>query len=116
MVPCFLEKHTEAVERHRFLDAAFDHQLVGDLGGGHELTITGSRDVKIDGEELLLVLLRTEIIVMRLQLIDVMEVKPILESVINQVFCLRIYLLVRERYIERVTDTLGQKRDAKTTP
>ena len=47
---------------------------------------------------------------MRLQLIDVMEVEPILESVINQVFRLRVYLLVRERYIERVVDALGQKR------
>ena len=42
---------------HRLFDGALDDQFVGDLGGGHELVFAATRDVKIDGKQLLLVLL-----------------------------------------------------------
>ena len=106
-IPGFLEEHAKSVEWHRFLDGAPGDELVGDLGGGHELAGAGSGDIEIDGEELLLVLLGTEVIVMCLQLIDVIEVEPILEVVLDEVLRLRVDLLVREGDIERVGDTLS---------
>ena len=106
-IPGFLEEHTKSVEGHRLLDGAPGDELIGDLGGGHELAGAGSGDIEIDGEELLLVLLGTEVIVMCLQLIDVIEVEPILEVVLDEVLRLRVDLLVREGDIERVGDTLS---------
>ena len=107
LISGFLEEHAEAVEGHRLLDGAPGDELIGDLGGGHELAGAGSGDIEIDGEELLLVLLRTEVIVMCLQFIDVIEVEPILEVVLDEVLRLRVDLLVREGDIERVGDTLS---------
>ena len=92
---------------HRFLDGAPGDEFVGDLGGGHELAGAGSWDIEIDGEELLLVLLGTEVIVMCLYLVDVIEVEPVLEVVLDEVLRLRVDLLVREGDIERVGDTLS---------
>ena len=82
-IPGFLEEHTEAVEGHRLLDGAFDDKFVADLGGGHERAIALGGDVEIDGEELLLVLLRPEILVMVLDSPDVFEVKPVLEALLQ---------------------------------
>ena len=102
----FLEEHAKSVEWHRFLDGAPGDELVGDLGGGHELAGAGSGDIEIDGEELLLVLLGTEVIVMCLYLVDVIEVEPILEVVLDEVLRLRVDLLVREGDIKGVEDAL----------
>ena len=44
---------------------------------------------------------------MRLQLVDVIEVEPVLEVVLDEVLRLRVDLLVREGDIERVGDTLS---------
>ena len=65
-IPRFFQNHSEPVKRHRFFDTPFDDEFVGDFGGGHELAIAVSWDVKIDGEQLFLVLLRTEIFVVPL--------------------------------------------------
>ena len=105
-IPGFLEEHTKSVEGHRLLDGAPGDELIGDLGGGHELAGAGSGDVEIDGEELLLVLLGTEVIVMRLQLVDVIEVEPILEVVLDEVLRFGVYLLIREGDIKGVEDAL----------
>ena len=105
-IPGFLEEHAKAVEGHRFLDGAPGDEFVGDLGGGHEPAFAGTGDVEIDGKELLLVLLRTEVIVMRLKEVDVVEVEPVLEAQINEVLRLRVDLLVREGDVEGVGDTL----------
>ena len=105
-IPGFLEEHAKAVEGHRLLDGAPGDELVGDLGGGHELAGAGSGDIEIDGEELLLVLLRTEVIVMCLYLVDVIEVEPILEVVLDEVLRFGVYLLIREGDIKGVEDAL----------
>ena len=44
---------------------------------------------------------------MRLQLVDVIEVEPVLEAVLDEVLRFRVDLLVREGDIERVGDTLS---------
>ena len=105
-IPGFLEEHTKSVEGHRLLDGAPGDELIGDLGGGHELAGAGSGDVEIDGEELLLVLLGTEVIVMCLYLVDVIEVEPILEVVLDEVLRFGVYLLIREGDIKGVEDAL----------
>ena len=105
-IPGFLEEHTKSVEGHRLLDGAPGDEFVGDLGGGHELTGAGSGDIEIDGKELLLVLLGTEVIVMCLYLVDVIEIEPILEVVLDEVLRLRVDLLVREGDIKGVEDAL----------
>ena len=92
----FLEEHAKAVEGHRLLDTAPGDEFVGDLGGGHELAFAGTGDVERDGKQLLLVLLRTEVIVMCLKEVDVIEVEPVLEAQVDEVLRLRVYLLVRE--------------------
>ena len=102
----FLEEHAKPVEWHRFLDGAPGDELVGDLGGGHEGAGAGFWDIEIDGKELLLVLLRTEIIVMRLQFIDIIEVEPVLETDLDEVLRFGVYLLIREGDIKGVEDAL----------
>ena len=47
---------------------------------------------------------------MRLQLVDVIEVEPVLEVVLNEVLRLRVNLLVREGDIEGVGDVFYLER------
>ena len=35
LIPCLFEEHAEAIERHRFFDAAPGDEFVGDFGSSH---------------------------------------------------------------------------------
>ena len=101
---------------HRPLYTPLDDELVGKLGSGHELTASLCRDVEIDGEQLLLVLLRPERLVMRLNGLYVVQIEPILEAHLNEVLRLGVYLLVGERDEEGVLDVLHLKRQPPPVP
>ena len=105
----FAEYHSKSVEGHGFLDRAFDDEFVGDLGGGHEGTVSIGRDIEIDGKELFLVLLCPESLIMGLEGIDIVEIKPLLETDVNKVSCLRVDALIRLGSGEGVLDGLDME-------
>ena len=69
------------------LDAAAYDEAFADLSRGHKLTFAFGGDVKIDGEQLFLVLLRAEILVVRFERIDVVEVEPIKDKNAPTLMC-----------------------------
>jgi hypothetical protein len=79
------EEHAEAIEGHGTLDRAAGDEYVAYLGGGHELAVAFGGNVEIDGKELFLVLLCPKILIVGLEHVDVIQIEPVQETVVNEV-------------------------------
>ena len=73
LIAGLLQYHSQATEAHRVFNTALYDQFIANLGGSHKLSFAFGGNVKIDCEQLFLILLRAEVLVVLLERLDIVS-------------------------------------------